>query len=120
MLSMLEVFDAPSMLINCTFRLNSTVPLQSLNLLNSKFARLRARAFAKRLSRHAASEPDDSIVRAFLIAFARRPTKNERQAADAFLLSQQKIYEGKENQARRVWTDFCQMLFSANVFLYVE
>lgn len=96
------------------------MPLQSLNLLNSKFARLRARAFAKRLSRHAASEPDDSIVRAFLIAFARRPTKSERQAADAFLLSQKKIYEGKENQARRVWTDFCQMLFSANGFLYVE
>ena len=35
--SLLEVFDAPSIVTTCTRRLTSTVPLQSLSLMNSDF-----------------------------------------------------------------------------------
>ena len=35
--SVLEVFDAPSIVTTCTRRLPSTIPLQSLSLLNSDF-----------------------------------------------------------------------------------
>src|SRR5262249_27690633 len=52
-LTLLELFDAPSIVANCSVRTPSTVPLQSLALLNSEFARLRASSFAQRLEREA-------------------------------------------------------------------
>ena len=48
-LSMLKVFDAPAIATVCTTRPSSTVPLQSLSLLNSDFAVATAEAFARRL-----------------------------------------------------------------------
>src|SRR5262249_51128520 len=45
-LSMFEIFDYPEIVINCTHRTNSTTPLQSLALVNSKFMREQARYFA--------------------------------------------------------------------------
>src|SRR5262245_51142927 len=45
-LTMLELFDAPSIVSTCGARTSSTIPLQSLALLNSDFARRRATAFA--------------------------------------------------------------------------
>src|SRR5262249_36667645 len=57
-LTMLELFDAPALASNCSFRVSSTVPLQSLALLNSDFARGRARAFAERLEHEAGSDPE--------------------------------------------------------------
>ena len=44
--SFLEVFDAPSIVTTCTRRLNSTIPLQSLSLMNSDFVIKRAERFA--------------------------------------------------------------------------
>ena len=43
--TLLELFDAPVMVNNCAVRSTSTVPLQSLALLNSDFVRSRAAAF---------------------------------------------------------------------------
>ena len=42
--SLLEVFDAPSIVTTCTRRSPSTIPLQSLSLLNSGFVMTRARS----------------------------------------------------------------------------
>ena len=49
--SLLEVFDAPSIVTTCTRRLPSTIPLQSLSLLNSDFVVARAHKLAERLER---------------------------------------------------------------------
>ena len=58
--TLLELFDAPRLATNCSFRNTSTVPLQSLALLNSDFARIRAAAFARRLEHqgHAPAHPE--------------------------------------------------------------
>jgi hypothetical protein len=48
--SLLGVFDTPSIVFNCTERTASTIPLQSLCLLNSEFTLCRARKFAERLA----------------------------------------------------------------------
>jgi hypothetical protein len=50
-LSLLDVFDAPSIVTTCTRRNVTTMPLQSLSLLNSGFVAARARGFADRLRR---------------------------------------------------------------------
>src|SRR5262249_52724224 len=47
--SLLEVFDAPSIVATCTRRQPSTVPLQSLSLLNSDFVAARAARLVERL-----------------------------------------------------------------------
>ena len=49
--SLLEVFDAPSIVTTCTRRLPATIPLQSLSLLNSDFVVARAEKLAERLER---------------------------------------------------------------------
>src|SRR5207249_8816414 len=71
--TLLELFDAPTMVANCSVRNTSTVPLQSLALLNSDFARARARAFAGRLEREAGLEADKRITLAFRLACGRVP-----------------------------------------------
>ena len=45
------MFDAPSIVTTCTRRLPSTIPLQSLSLLNSDFVVARAGKLAERLER---------------------------------------------------------------------
>ena len=46
---MLEVFDFPEIVINCTRRVHSITPLQSLALINSGFVMEQARYFAARV-----------------------------------------------------------------------
>ena len=117
--SLLEVFDAPLIVTNCTRRSRSTLPLQSLSLLNSGFAIARAEAFARRL---ALEEPNDStkrMTRGFLLAVGREPTTEEESLCLDFLGG-----DGAGNQAppadETVWVEFCQLLLSNNAFLYVE
>ena len=118
--SLLEVFDAPSIVVNCTQRMPTTQPLQSLGLLNSRFARLRAAAFAKRIALEAGDETAARIERAFLIAYGRPPAPAERIAATSFIAAQPAEYPGQADAVEKSWTDFCNMLLASNAFLYVE
>ncbi|HEX3449105.1 MAG TPA: DUF1553 domain-containing protein, partial [Isosphaeraceae bacterium] len=126
--SLLDVFDAPSIVTTCTRRLASTIPLQSLSLLNAGFVVARAQKLAERLERDckcvaAGQAGDDArINRAFLLTTGRAPDRDERDAARRFLDSQPSRYPGRaEADAQgQAWTDFCQMLLASNAFLYVE
>ncbi|TMQ28776.1 MAG: DUF1553 domain-containing protein, partial [Planctomycetota bacterium] len=80
-LTLLELFDAPAIVSTCSLRTTSTVPLQSLALLNSDFAHRRAVAFACRLEREGGMDKDRRIVRAFQLACGREPTAAERAAS---------------------------------------
>ena len=89
--SLLEVFDAPSIVTTCTRRLSSTIPLQSLSLLNSDFVVARAQKLAERLERDCKcdvagqADADARITRAFLLTTGRAPDQDERDAARRFL-----------------------------------
>jgi len=96
------------------------VPLQSLALLNSDFARARAGSFARRLEREAGSAADRRITLAFRLACGRPPTGAEAAAARRFLAGQEALYAAAKDGAQRAWTDFCQMILASNAFLYVE
>lgn len=117
MLSLLEVFDAPSIVVNCTRRSQATIALQSLSALNSEFAVHRAQAFAE----HLAQKPHrDAIGRAFLLVAGRSPREDERAAAERFLASQPAAYAAQPDAQRQALVDFCQMLLASNMSLYVE
>ena len=88
--SLLEVFDAPSIVTTCTRRIPSTVPLQSLSMLNSEFVVARAAKLAARLERESPGDddPDRRIGRGFLLTIGRPPDDRERAAARRFLQAQ--------------------------------
>src|SRR5207248_10144909 len=118
--TLLELFDAPAMVSTCSLRTPSTIPLQSLALLNSDFARARARAFAGRLLRGAGADDRHRLETAFQLACGRSPRPEERAASERFLGAQRRLYaQGPEAEAQ-AWTDFCQMVLASNAFLYVE
>ena len=126
--SLLEVFDAPSIVTTCTRRSPSTIPLQSLSLLNSDFVTTRARGLAARLdrdcacrdARHAEDEP--RIARAFQLTVNRAPVADELSATRRFLQAQRLRYskDPEPDPHHDAWADLCQMLFASNSFLYVD
>jgi hypothetical protein len=126
--SLLELFDAPSIVTTCTRRVTSTIPLQSLSLMNSDFMVTQAGKFASRLEHDCKPCPDGDadhnayIDRAFLLAIGRSPTHDERASACRFVVTQPSRYPGlPESESRhRALADFCQMLLASNAFLYVN
>jgi mono/diheme cytochrome c family protein len=116
-LSVLEVFDAPSIVTSCTRRSSTTIPLQSLSLLNNSFTALCARGLARRA---AGSDDAARIERAFELAIGRPPADDELDAARRFLADQPARYAGEADAHERAWCDLCQMILASNAFLYVE
>lgn len=126
--SMLGVFDAPTVVTNCVVRGASTVPLQSLTLLNSEFIRERATALAARLARESGPRIGDRLEYACQLAWGRLPRDDERTPLQEFLADRFVAGDGAalpwDQPASAVeqsaWTDLCQMLLASNQFLYVE
>jgi hypothetical protein len=114
----LELFDAPAMAATCSVRNTSTVPLQSLALLNSPFARARAQAFARRLLQEV--DDDLRVELAFRLACARPSRPEEATASGRFLTAQRQLHAQEKEAELQTWTNFCQMLLASNAFLYVE
>ena len=123
--SFLQVFDAPVMETNCTRRVNSTSALQSLAFMNSEFATRKAELFAQRVLKEAPPESGDdarTVKRAVELAFARPPRDGEVENMIAFIRKQSGKYPSLTGEAltKRVYADLCQVLISANEFVYVD
>jgi Protein of unknown function (DUF1553)/Protein of unknown function (DUF1549) len=116
----LQLFDAPSIVTTCGRRSPSTVPLQSLALLNSEFIRIRAKSFARRLAAEAGDDTTKRLELAFTIVCGRPPAADERAACAKFLTAQCSVYAKEKEPGDRAWADLCQMLLAGNAFLYVE
>jgi hypothetical protein len=117
---MLQMFDAPSIVASCTGRPRTTVPLQSLNLLNSPFIRDRARALAARIGAHEEMGNTEFVRNAFVMTLAREARPAERSASLEFLETQPSEYPDAADAADQARIDLCQMLLAGNAFLYVE
>ena len=116
--TLLQLFDAPAIVGTCGKRTTSTIPLQSLSLLNSTFSRQRAQAFARRLVRDGGAEKRLDL--AFRLACGRPARDTERAACLRFLEKQAAVYAKEKDSDERAWTDLCQMILASNAFLYVE
>jgi hypothetical protein len=128
-LPLLTTFDAPVMETNCERRASSTVAPQSLLLLNSEFTLQQAAWFAVRVCNEAGPDPHGRIDRAWRLAFCRPPTEVEASTAQAFferqlvLLERQAVESpnlGAPDKPFQVLVNLCQVLLSANEFLYVD
>jgi hypothetical protein len=97
---LLEVFDAPEGFQSTPQRLTTTTPTQSLLMINSQWSLQRARAFAKRVQKEAASsDPSAVVIGAYQLAYARQPAKTELEKALAFLDHQRASAQGSEAPA---------------------
>ncbi|MDZ4779388.1 MAG: PSD1 and planctomycete cytochrome C domain-containing protein [Planctomycetia bacterium] len=130
---MLEGFDAPNATTTCDRRLVTTVPTQSLQLMNNVFGNDQALLMAQRLRREAGAELPAQIDRAYWLAFQRPVTDGQRAAAVEFVQAETEqhvarlkddasVYEADRANvaAERALADFCHVLLNANEFVYVE
>jgi hypothetical protein len=104
----------------CGKRSPSTVPLQPLALLNSEFARIRAKGFAQRLVRETGADGERRLTLAFRLACGRPGSAEEITACRGFLEKQRPVYAKEKDGEERTWADLCQMILASNAFLYVE
>jgi Protein of unknown function (DUF1553)/Protein of unknown function (DUF1549)/Planctomycete cytochrome C len=123
-LSLLGVFDQPTMSMNCPNRQQSAVVSQSLTMLNDQVILDAADKFAARVMASAgAGEAAAQIGLAFKMALS-RPPNGEEMAWSQELLSQQAAAAAAESQpsdvvAKKSLAHLCHMLLSSNEFLYV-
>jgi len=104
---MLQVFDLPDLNISYGARLVSTVPTQSLTLMNNEFVTNQARLFANRVKEAVGDDPAKQIDLAYRLALTRPPTDKEVAIAIDLVKTQS-------------LTDLTNVIFNLSEFLYTE
>lgn len=119
LIPMMMLFDWPEHLVSIGQRPVTTTAPQSLVFMNSPQGREFAKSFAKRI---AELPREEQIQRAYMLAYCRPPSEPEVQISTKFLDSQQQLYESTNSEKAKEFalTDWCQMLLSANEFVYVD
>ncbi len=111
---LLEAFDQPPNSVGCPIRQSTTVPSQSLALLNGDIPVEQATALKDRLFREEPDSDERRLERAWLLVFARPIRADELASAREFLVSR------PEKLTAEVWVELCLALFNANEFVYVD
>jgi Protein of unknown function (DUF1553)/Protein of unknown function (DUF1549)/Planctomycete cytochrome C len=106
-LPVLQIFDAPDTALSCARRETATVAPQALAMMNSEFTQAQAEQFAARLRKLNAESPEAWVENAWLIAFGRAPSAEERRTAEDYV---------KRNSLARL----CLLIFNMNEFIYVD
>ncbi|MEW5980008.1 MAG: DUF1553 domain-containing protein [Acidobacteriota bacterium] len=124
-LEFLQVFDFPVMQVNCTRRINSATPLQSLTMLNDEFMVQGGKHVAERIIAMAGGRsPIEWIEIAYRLALSRKPTPAELKICTEGLEKQKQLYlaaNTEPQQAERAALGIlCQMLMGTNEFLFVD
>ncbi len=130
-LSLLETFDQPFMNPNCVQRGHSVVPSQALHMMNGDLVRENARYMAGRIIDAVGDDAAKQVERAYLLAFARKPSAEETRAAVAALEAMgaewvkplEKERPAEPVATRAKWlglATLCHTLLNAAEFLYVD
>jgi len=119
LIPMMMLFDWPEHLVSIGQRASTTIAPQALMFLNSPQGRRAAEGFAERLKTHSAPAMTEQ---AYWIAFGRGPSEKEKRLAMGFLERQTARHQaaGHPAPAQLARVDLCQMLLSANEFIYVD
>ncbi|MEQ8789908.1 MAG: PSD1 and planctomycete cytochrome C domain-containing protein [Pirellulaceae bacterium] len=107
---MLTIFDFPDPSLIIGQRSTTTIPAQSLFLMNNLFVLRQADGLATRIT----SESDDQhqrIEQAYRLCYSRSPTDSEMNNALKFLDDY-----GKIHTQRSTWASFCQALLASAEF----
>jgi hypothetical protein len=105
----LTLFDFPDPSLIIGERATTTVPAQSLYLLNNPFVIRSAEAMAERLL--ALGDDEARLKRAYALCYSRPPSGRELENAGKFLAD----YARKQSR-RSAWAALCQALFASAEF----
>lgn len=135
---LLQVFDFPDMHESCAKRAETTVAPQALMVLNSQMILDYARAFAGHLlQEHPSPDLSPLVENAYLLAYGRRPERDEVEAALTFASQQRQLLQTRLDAGEKVnapipkheqidpaqaaaVVDLCHVLLNTNEFLYLD
>ncbi|HEX4948767.1 MAG TPA: DUF1549 and DUF1553 domain-containing protein [Blastocatellia bacterium] len=132
---MFQAFDMPDTHESCARRSTTVTAPQALSLLNDKAMLNAAVSLAERAM--VSTKANDWVVRAYLLAYARKPAMQEYELATAFMQKQAAILQTRLDEKKAVmlppnlragvdpaqaaaFVDFCHVLLNANEFVYVN
>lgn len=122
--SELAAFDLPDGVSVQGQRETTTLPTQSLFLLNSDFVVDQSNLLATRLISDDAASDSERIDKAFANILARGASEHELDASLGYLsgMEQALAQEVTDPQRRRLrtWASLCQALFTTNEFRYID
>lgn len=122
--SELAAFDLPDGVAPSGNRETTTLPTQSLFLLNSDFVVDQSNRLAARLLQNKNLNDPDRIRLAFDSVLARSGSDDQISASLGYLndIDQSLQHEVTDPTRRRLrsWTSFCQALFATNEFRYID
>lgn len=121
LIPIMTMFDAPEPTQSVGERISTTVPTQSLALMNSPFVRQQAEKLVQRIRPSGDTPLEASVDQACRICFGRVPSEAERNQMVSFIKAQRALVDSEPavslNQAL---TEFCQLLLCLNEFVYVD
>jgi hypothetical protein len=110
-------FDQPDPDSSCPVRYVTTVPTQSLGLLNGEFANEQAEAFAKRLRKEAPDDLAVQVTRAIRLTTGRAPGAAEVKEDVAFI---EKLKEKHKLDDAKALAQYALLCLNANEFVYLD
>jgi hypothetical protein len=113
----LGAFDAADTDASCPVRFTTTVPTQSLALLNSEFLNSQARILADDVRQKAGGEPAAQVRLVLRRATQREPSGSEVERGVAFLAKMRARHGVSAQEALR---NFCLLALNLNEFVYLE
>ena len=131
----METFDAAAISPNCEARAVSTVPPQSLMMMNDQFVLERAQDLAVRLRRESPGNARGQVTLLWRLLFANEPDNLELQRSLVYLAEQAETIRSftdaaieKKKDAKTAVPDaplqalasLCQTLLGSNRFLYLD
>ena len=122
---MFEVLDEPDLNVTCERRSVSTVPTQSLTLLNNEFILKQVDYFAERVAKEAGDDPAADVKAMYRIALSRDPNQRELATNIAFLQKQREAeavraaFEGKSANLLAL-SGLAHVVLNLNEFEYIR
>jgi Protein of unknown function (DUF1553)/Protein of unknown function (DUF1549)/Planctomycete cytochrome C len=110
-------FDQPDPDSSCPVRYVTTVPTQSLGLLNGEFANEQAAAFAQRLQKETPNGLAAQVGRAIRLTTGRMPTTEEVKTDVAFIVALKEKHKLDDVAALSRYALLC---LNANEFVYLD
>ncbi|MCH2024234.1 MAG: DUF1553 domain-containing protein [Verrucomicrobiales bacterium] len=105
--AILDAFDCPDPSTTAPSRSITTTPIQALALLNNAFVLRMAEGFAKRLKEENQNKTNEQVIRAYELAYGRRPDQEEIRLG-------LKLSKDHGLQA------LCRVLFNSNEFVVID
>jgi hypothetical protein len=114
----LHAFDAANGLKSVAERNRTTTPIQSLMMINGRFALERAENLAARVETSNCPTADETVRYLIRLAWCRHATDSEVAATLDFLGC--KAGQATDTIAKEKLIDFCHVLLNSSEFLYID